>query len=432
MKVSSERVENCQVVLNIEVETEEVERSLEEAYRRLVRKTNIPGFRKGRAPRAMLERHLGRDALFEDAMEHLIPEAYARAIQEEGIDAIVRPQIELTQSDPVVFRATVAVRPTVELGDYHHLRLEPDVADVGEGEVEAALEQARGQFAIWEPVEREVALGDLATIDVEGSIDGEPFSSQRGIQYNVAPNSGAPVPGFADQLLGMGRGEEKEFTISVPRELDTGDISTSEYFFKVRVSEVKQRRLPEPDDEFAKAVGFESIELLRRRIFDNLKAMADERGRRRFEERLVDEVVELAEVEFPPILVEQEIDRITAEMEGSTNPEDYLRMVKKTEEELGEELRPMATRRVTTSLVLGKVADEEGLRVSDDEIDAEIELMARGVGERGEEVRRLLDSSRRSLEQMLLSRKALERLTEIALGKASELEEGGEKDEYTA
>ena len=432
MKVSSERVENCQVVLNIEVETEEVERSLEEAYRRLVRKTNIPGFRKGRAPRAMLERHLGRDALFEDAMEHLIPEAYARAIQEEGIDAIVRPQIELTQSDPVVFRATVAVRPTVELGDYHHLRLEPDVADVGEGEVEAALEQARGQFAIWEPVEREVALGDLATIDVEGSIDGEPFSSQRGIQYNVAPNSGAPVPGFADQLLGMGRGEEKEFTISVPRELDTGDISTSEYFFKVRVSEVKQRRLPEPDDEFAKAVGFESIELLRRRIFDNLKAMADERGRRRFEERLVDEVVELAEVEFPPILVEQEIDRITAEMEGSTNPEDYLRMVKKTEEELGEELRPMATRRVTTSLVLGKVADEEGLRVSDDEIDAEIELMASGVGERGEEVRRLLDSSRRSLEQMLLSRKALERLTEIALGKASELEEGGEKDEYTA
>jgi trigger factor len=422
VKVSTERIENSQVVLNIEVEPEEVESSLELAYRRLVKNTAIPGFRKGKAPRALLERFVGKEALLDDALEHLVPEVYNQAIEEQGIEVIAQPQIEVTQTDPVIFKATVAIRPSIELGDYRQIRLAPEPVVVAEGEVAAAMEQLRYQQAPWVPAERPVQFGDLVTIDVEGSVDGEMVVNEKGTEYHVLQDLPVPVPGFAGELSGMEREQEKEFALSFPAEHQVKDLAGREYRFKVKVSEIKEKRLPELDDEFAKATGrgYDSLDSLREQVATDLKARAEARARKELEAKAVEAAVEQAQVEFPPILVEEEIDRMLSEQagqfrQGRQGMEEYLRNIGKTSDELREESRPEATRLVTHSLVLGKLAEEEKVEVSPAEVDADVEAMVRGAGERGEELRRLFASptARQSIERALLTRKTVQRLIEI-------------------
>lgn len=423
MKVSTERIENSQVVLNIEVEPEEVESSLELAYRRLVKNTAIPGFRKGKAPRALLERFIGKEALLDDALEHLVPEVYAQAIEEQGIEVIAQPQIEVTQTDPVIFKATVAIRPSIELGDYRQIRLSQETVVVADDEVAAAMEQLRYQQAPWVPAERPVQFGDLVTIDVEGSLDGEMILNEKGTEYHVLQNLPMPVPGFAEELSGMERGREKEFSLSFPAEHQVKELAGKEYRFKVNASEIKEKKLPELDDEFAKSTGrgYDTLDSLREQVAADLKARAEARARKELEEKAVEAAVEKARLEFPPILVEEEIDHMLSDQAGQfrggrQGMEEYLRNMGKTSDELREELRPEATRRVTHSLVLSKLAEEEKIEVSPAEVDADVETMVRGAGEKGEELRRLFASApaRQSIERALLTRKTVQRLIEIS------------------
>ena len=423
MKVSTERIENSQVVLNIEVEPEEVENSLELAYRRLVKNTAIPGFRKGKAPRALLERFIGKEALLDDALEHLVPEVYAQAIEEQGIEVIAQPQIEVTQTDPVIFKATVAIRPSIELGDYRQIRLSQETVVVAEDEVAAAMEQLRYQQAPWVPAERPVQFGDLVTIDVEGSLDGEMILNEKGTEYQVLQNLPMPVPGFAEELSGMEREGEKEFSLSFPAEHQVKELAGREYRFKVKASEIKEKKLPELDDEFAKSTGrgYDTLDSLREQVAADLKARAEARARKELEKKAVEAAVEKARLEFPSILVEEEIDRMLSDQAGQfrggrQGMEEYLRNMGKTSDELREELRPEATRRVTHSLVLSKLAEEEKIEVSPAEVDADVETMVRGAGERGEELRRLFASApaRQSIERALLTRKTVQRLIEIS------------------
>ena len=209
MKITKEKTEDSQAFLTIEMEPTEVEESLAEAYNRLVKKTNIPGFRKGKAPRQILEQYLGKESLLEDALNHLVPQAYEKAIAEQQIEALARPQIEIVQTDPVIFKATVPLAPVVKLGDYHHIQVTPDPVEVTEDKVNAVIEQLRHQNATWESVERAVAFGDLVVLDIKSDIDGEPFINQEGVQYQVFRDSPFPAPGFAKQLPGMKKGEEK-------------------------------------------------------------------------------------------------------------------------------------------------------------------------------------------------------------------------------
>jgi len=192
MKVTSEKLENCQVSLNIEAEARELEKSLDEAYRHLVSKVSIPGFRKGRTPRAILEQHLGKSALLEEALEHLIPQLYKQAIESEKIEPIAQPQIEVTQNEPLVFKAIVPVKPTVKLGDYHSIKLKPEPVEISAGEIGAAIEQLRQQQAVLLPVDRPVQLGDLVTINIEATIEGKPFLNHKDLLYQVDSNSTFP------------------------------------------------------------------------------------------------------------------------------------------------------------------------------------------------------------------------------------------------
>ena len=424
MKVTKDKIEGSQAFLTVEMEPAEVEDSLEEAYQRLVKKTNVPGFRKGKAPRVMLERHIGRESLFEDALNTLIPRAYEDALKEQEIEAFARADIEITQTEPLVFKATVPLPPTVKLGDYASLRLTPQPAASTEGEVDSVIDRLRHQQASWEPVEREVGFGDLAVFDVESTARGKTFINQKGVQYQVLKDYPAPLPGFAEQLVGMKRDGAREFSLQIPTDYPDKELAGKEAHFKVALSEVKQERLPELDDEFARGIDpkFETMTSLRREVADNLRLRAEERARLDFEEKVIEAVVGLAEVEFPPFLVDMETRRLLDQRlrqwrESGQGLEEYLASINKTEEELKEELRPPATQRVMRSLVLDKVAQEEKIEASDAEIDGEIEDMAGGVPEnRREEFTKLMSTpqSRQSIEHLLVRRKTVQRLVEIA------------------
>ncbi len=427
MKVSTERIENSQMVLEVEAEPEEMVRSLDEAYHRLVMRAEVPGFRRGKAPREMLERHIGREALLEEALERLVPQLLNRAIAEQGIEAIAPPEVEITQTDPVTFNATVPVHPTVELGNYRELSIVPEPVAVAEEEVNKVIEQVRYQHAPWEPVARPIRFGDLVTIDVVGSVEGKPLLDRNDMQFQVLQDLPFPVPGFAEKLEGLEKGQDKEFSISLPADYGASELAGKECLFKVRVSEIKEKKLPELNDEFAKSIGegFETLDSLTERVVSNLRLMSEEGARRRYEEKVIDAVVEPSSVEFPPILVEHEIDRLIAAQErelreSKISLEDYLRTRRKSKEELREELRPLASRQVARSLVLTKVAEAEEIAVTDEEIDGEVETMAQGAGEQGEELRKFFNSpaARQSLEKALVTRKTVKRLVEIASGEA--------------
>lgn len=438
MKVTKEKVENGQAFLTIEMEPAEVEESLTKSYTRLVKKANIPGFRKGKAPRAILERYIGKDSLFEDAVNHLLPEACEKAIDEQKIEAFARPHIEIAQTEPLIFKATVPLPPMVKLADYHQLRLAPEPAkSTEEDEVNTVIEQLRRQHATWEPVERPVDFDDFIVMDIEGSIEGKTFINQKGVQYQLLRDEPFLVPGFAEQLLGVKRDEEKEFKLQFPSDYPKGELAGKEASFKVKVVEIKQGKLPEPNDEFVQQINheFKTMESLRGQISSNLKLRAEEKARIDFEEHVIDAVIEQAELEFPPILVEMEIDRILDQQlrrlqVGGDTLEEYLKSIKKTGEELREELRPTATKRVTRSLVLGKIAEEEKIEVSDSEVAAEVESMTKDAGEKKDELEKFFNtpSVRESIGQFLITRKVRQRLAEIASGStmSKEAEQKGE------
>ncbi len=428
MKVTNEKTENCQVFLSIEMEPAEVEESLEKSYYRLVRKMNIPGFRKGKAPREILERYIGKDSLLEDALDNLLPEAYEKAIKEQKIEAIAQPHIEIAQTDPVVFKATVPLPPKVELGDYHHIQVTPEPVESTGDDVNAVIEQLRHRHATWEPVERPVDFDDLVVLDIESNIEDKPFINQKAVQYQVLRDLPFPAPGFAEQLLGMKKNEEKEFKLQFPSDFPRGELAGKVPSFKVKISEIKQERLPELDDEFASRVNpdFKTLDSLQERVSTDLKLRAEEKARIDFEERVIEAVVDLAELEFPPILVEMEVARLLNEQSrhlqmSGKGLEEYLGTINKTKEELQEELHPVATKRVIRSLVLGNIAEEEKIEVSESEVNAEIENMIKSDTDNKDELPKFLNTpqARKSIEQLLITRKTMQRLVEIAksLGK---------------
>jgi len=430
LKVTNDKTENSQVFLTIEMEPAEVEDSLEAAYHRLVKKTNIPGFRKGKTPRDILERHIGKESLLEEALNSLLPQAYEKAIKEQNIEPIAKANIEITQTDPVIFKATVPLPPTIKLGDYHHLQIAPDSVEITDNDVNAEIEQLRHQHATWEPVERPVEFDDLVVIDIDSNVEGKSFINEKGIQYNVVNNISYPVKGFAEQLSGMSRDEEKEFKLQFPVDYPRGELAGKEAWFRVRVSEIKQAILPELDDEFAREINpdCETLDSLREQVSSSLRLKDEKIARIDFEKRIIEAVVNLAEVEFPPVLVDIEIDQLLSErlrylQQEGRSLEEYLSSRNKTEEELREDLRSLATKRVTRSLALGKIAEEEKIEISDAEIEAEIEVMLTSATESKDELQRLLNTprSRESIERLLMPRKTIQRLVEIAGGSATNI-----------
>jgi trigger factor len=424
LKVTKEKEENRQAFLTIEMEPAEMETSLQDAYRHLAQKTNIPGFRKGKAPRVVVERHLGKPRLLEEALDHLLPQAYEQALKEQAIEPFAQPDVEITQTDPLIFKAVVPLPPAVELGDYRSIRMTPDPVDITDENINAVIEELRHQHADWEPVDRPLDYNDLAVIDINGTVEEKPYVQKAGAQIHVLKDLISPAPGFADQLIGMKKEEEKEFTLNFPADYPNSKVAGKEGHFKVKLHEIKEEKLPEHNDELAGRVSpeFKTVDALREEVVKSLQLRGEERVRMDFEERVINAAIEQSKVEYPPILVELEINRILNEqvrqlqMTGR-GMDEYLRSINKTAEQLREELRPVATKNVAASLVMSKVAEAEKIEVTESDIENGINNMTRGAAaDKREEFRKLLDipQTRESMKQSLRTRKTLERLAEIA------------------
>ena len=429
MKVTQEKIENCQIALNIEPEASELDNSLNEAYHRLVNKVSIPGFRKGKAPRAILEQHIGKSALLEDALERLIPQLYKEAIESQEIEPIAEPQIEITQTDPPVFKAIISLKPTTKLGDYHSIKIEPQSLEIGDEQIEAAMEQIRQQQAVLVPVDRPVRFGDVVTIDIEADVEGKPWLNHKSLVYEMNQDSIAPLPKFAENLEGAQKSEERTFSLDVPADYGIKEFAGKQCFFKVTATEIKEKELPELDDELAKSIGYDNLVAMKEKVATDLKAKAEEKSRQELRQKALDAVVELSEVNYPPILADREIDGLLqdeARRFGFREVQDYLKRTGKTEEEYREELRPVAQKRVIHSLVLDKIAEEEKIEITSSEVDNKVEEFA-GEGEDKEKMRQFLalPQVRESIEQSLRTQKTLARLVQIATGNLEEKIRGG-------
>lgn len=424
MKITKEKEENRQAYLTVELEPSEMEEALEDSYRKLAQKAEIPGFRKGKAPRAVVERHVGHSRLVEEAVNKVVPQAYEQALKEQEIEPFAQPEIELTQAEPVIFKATVPLEPIVELGDYHSIRMTPEPVEVTEEKVDAVLEEVRHQYATWESVDRPLNYNDLAVMDISGTVDEKPYVRKIGAQYQVLKESVSPAPGFSDQLIGLKKDEEKEFTLGFPDNYPNKDVAGKEGSFKVKLTEIKEEKLPEMNDELAAQVSpeFNTVVSLREETLNRLRQNAEEQSRMDFEEKLINAVIEQSMIEYPPVLVEMEIDRILNEQNrrmqlSGRGMEDYLKSINKTAEQLREDLRPISVKNVNASLVLGRITEAEKIEVSEEDINEGIDGMTGNTAEdKREDLRKLLDNpqTRQSIKQSLLSRKTFDKLVEIA------------------
>ena len=432
MKVSAERLPESQVVLQIEVDDARVEKAKESAYRRLASKARIRGFRPGKAPRQVIERHLGEHAVLHEAIDRMLPDVYKEALEQEELDPVDQAAYEMVTEEPLVVKFTVPVRPTVELGDYQDIRVPKDAVSLEPDQVQEGLEALRRRYATLEPVSRPIAWGDIVRADVHGSVDGTAFVQEKDTEFRLQEGQTVSLPGFSEALVGREKGDEFEFDLTVPDDAPDEEMRGQQARYQVTLKEIKQEVLPELDDEFARQVGegFDSLEALRTRVAEDLTRSLEEEAEHRYHDAIVDALVQLAELDYPPVLVEREVERLLREQLGMTlapggrrqpaseqeELERHLRQIGKSEEEMREELRTVADQRIRRSLVLSQLEVAEDIHVSDGEVEAEIERLSSGAGTQADEVRRLFsgESGKESLRRSLSTKATLERLAQIA------------------
>jgi len=423
VKVITEKTENRQAFLKIEMESPEIETGTETAYRRLVKKVEVPGFRRGKAPRAIFERHFGKERLYEEMIDDLIPDAYKKAVDDQKLEPIAQPHIEVETKNPLVLKAIVPLKPVTTVGDYHTIDLKPREVEITEEMVDKVVDRLRHQHATWDPVDRAVAIGDMVTIDLESTAKGEAFINRKGLEYQLLDEDTGPIPGFAGQLVGLKKGEEKEWSHKFPDDYFRKELVGCDATFKVKVTEVKQEILPEVNDQFAVQVNaeFTTVEILRQKAKEEMTERAEHDALHEFEDNVIEAVTALSQTEYPPVLIEAEIDHLLERnfryiQQTGQDIEHYLQTIGKTVEQMREDLRPAALKRVTESLVLGKIAEQEKIEATPEEIDAEIEIVVNNTQENKEAVRQALHSeeNRESIENSVVTRKVINYLTDLA------------------
>lgn len=429
MKITQEGPNDCQTVLTIEMELEDMEKYLDRAYKRLVNRMKVPGFRRGKAPRGILERLIGREALVSEALESLVSGATNEAILSEKLEISAQPQVEILEMDPTILKAIVPLEPVVDLGDYGAVRIPyPDV-QVTDDDVKKTLEDIRKDIAPWEPVDRSIILGDLVVIDAFCSKDGQTVFDQKDANYIVDQNT-SPLPGFADQLQGLNNGESKEFSLEIPSDYGDQNLAGSVCQIKIEIKEIKEQRLLELDDEFARGVGegYDSIDALSEDVRKQLKASLDDQEKRKYEEEAVERLIESASIQLPPLLIDREVEHLIEDQHNqaqnrSANPmaiDDYIDSLGKSQEQLQEELRPRASQRLNRMAVLNRLADQENVEISESMVDAEVDRMVLQTGQQNKEVQRFFRDPRQRemFTRGLKTRATVEKLAAIFRGEA--------------
>ena len=420
---------DLQTVLNIELEEDDLPPYLDRGYQRVVNRVAIPGFRKGKAPRTIVERFLGRESLIHEALDFMVSDVTEKAISEQNIETAEPPDVELLGLDPVIFNATVALKPIVDIGDYRGIRVPETPPEVTDEDVANRLEALRLESASWEPVDRPVALGDMITMNVTATVEDLEILNESDAVYVADAENETPFPGLPQQLEGAEVGVVREFDLEIPSDYGSERIAGKTAHFVVTGNDVKERRLPELDDEFAKGVGedFDTLAVLRASVRGQLQSAAEGSAESVYQEAVVDALVANATVELAPLSVDREIDRAMdrrarlAEMLGIP-VEDFQRQSGTTEEEMRESVRETAVRDLTRSYALATLAEAEGLEVAEEDVEERVrEMLAADGGrrqDRRQDRRRDRDRLRAGVEAQMMETKSLGRLVAIAKGDA--------------
>jgi trigger factor len=384
MQITRTPAPRSTVQLEIELPPERLERAMNDAVRALARRTRVPGFRPGKAPRPVLERHLGPGVVLDEAVDHLMQDAYREAIVQEAILPLSNADVEVVQAEegkPLIFKATVPVRPEVVLGDYRNFNFRPEIDVIDDARVDQVIEELRDQNATLGPVEdRGAQDGDYAVISFIGTKDGEPFEGGTSERMPLIIGQERLIPGFEANLVGLEVGGTAEFDITFPEEYGEAALAGQVAHFTVELKELREKIQPDLDEDFLASLGtFESLDELKADIRRRLEGNALDRARHGFADRIIEYAVANASVELPDVLVDQEVEVMHDEFKASLarqgiSEDAYFKAVEKTSEDIHAEFRPSAERRAKTLLVLSKVADEEGLEVTDADVDAEVEL----------------------------------------------------------
>lgn len=436
MSLQVEKLEKNMAKLTIEASAEDLEKAIEQAYQKQKKQISIPGFRKGKVPRQMVEKMYGKEVFYEDAANALIPDAYDKALEECEEDIVSSPKIEVTQIEagkPFIFTATVALKPEVKLGKYKGVKVDKIDTEVTEEEVNAEIDRERENNARNITVEdRPVKDGDITTLDFEGFVDGVAFEGGKGENYPLTIGSGAFIPGFEEQLVGAEIGKEVEVKVTFPEDYQAENLKGKDAVFKCTIKEIKEKQLPELDDEFASEVSeFETLAEYKEDIKKNLEEKKAKDAKNAKEDAAIKAAVEVSEMEIPEAMLEtqqrQMVDefaqRIT--MQG-LSMEQYFQFTGSSYQQMVEQVKPQAEERIKSRLVLEAIAKAENIEVTEEDYNKELETMAEVYQMEVDKVKELMgEREKKNIMQDLAVRKAAEFVTENA--KETKAKESKEK-----
>ncbi|HIS32098.1 MAG TPA: trigger factor [Candidatus Limivivens intestinipullorum] len=425
MSLQVEKLEKNMAKLTIEATAEEFEKAVQKAYQKNKSRINLPGFRKGKAPRVMIEKMYGKGVFYEDAANELIPEAYGKALEECDLDIVSRPEIDVTQIEagkPFIFTATVALKPEVTLGDYKGVEVTARPVEVTDDEVQAEIDKEREKNSrVTDVDDRGVEKGDLIKLDFDGSVDGEPFEGGKAENYDLTVGSGSFIPGFEDQLIGAKIGQELDVNVTFPEDYHAENLRGKAAVFKCKVNEIKVKELPEADDEFAQEVSdFDTLEEYKADIRKNLTERKEREAKNAKETEVVAKIVENAEMDIPEPMVNGQVTNMLQDFarrmqsQGLTM-EQYFQFTGMDEAKVREQMRPEALKRIQNSLVLEAVAKAENIEISDERVDEEIAKMAEAYKMEVDKLKELMgDYEKEQMKKDLALQAAVDLVTEAA------------------
>jgi trigger factor len=387
MSAKFEKLEGNQGVLTVEVDAEKVNESLDSAFKKVVKQVNVPGFRKGKMPRPLFEKRFGVESLYQDAIDLMLPDAYTAAIEETGIDPVDRPEIDVEQIEKgksFIFTAKVIVKPEVKLGEYKGIEVEKFNTTVTDEDVDneiKGLQEKQAELVVKE--EGKAELGDTVVMDFEGFVDGEAFEGGKADNYSLELGSSQFIPGFEEQLVGLGTGESKDVEVSFPEEYHATELAGKPAVFKVTLHEIKGKELPELDDEFAKDVDdeVETLDALKEKIKSRLEHDKKHQEEHRIQDTVVEKATAASEIDVPEIMFENEVDRMLQEFEQrlqmqGMNLELYFQFSGQNEQALRDQMKEEAEQRVRGNLTLEAIGKAENIEASEEELNEELEKMS--------------------------------------------------------
>ena len=419
MSLQVEKLEKNMAKLTIEVSAEELEKAIEGAYQKNKNKISIPGFRKGKAPRKMIEQMYGKGIFLEDAANALIPEHYSKAVEECELEIVSQPEIDVTQAEPgkaFIFTAEVAVKPEVTLGEYKGVEVPKSETEVTDEDVEAELKKEQEKNSRTVTVEdRGAENGDITTIDFEGFVDGVAFEGGKGTDYPLTIGSHSFIDTFEDQIIGMNIGDEKEINVTFPEEYHVDDLKGKPAMFKVSVKEIKEKQLPELNDEFAQDVSdFDTLDEYKDDLKNKIADRKSREAKAKQEDEAIAKIIESSKMDIPDAMVDTQVNRMVEDFaqrlqQQGLSVEQYFQYTGMTADKIMEEMKPEAVKRIQSRLVLEAVVKAENIETSDEEFEAELKKMAEAYKMELDQIKEFMgDYEKKQIKEDLAIQKAVD------------------------